>query len=57
MIAVFVNRLGKRLILILCHCIINAPKLVRLYVIHVYKYYGLATTIVSNHGLQFVSTF
>jgi hypothetical protein len=57
MIAVFVDRLGKRLISILYHRTINALKLVRLYVIHVYKYYGPATTIVSNHGPQFVSTF
>jgi hypothetical protein len=50
MIAVFIDRLGKRLILILYYCIINAPKLTRLYVIYVYKYYGPATTIVSNRG-------
>jgi hypothetical protein len=51
MITVFIDRLGKRLILILYYCTVNAPKLTRLYVVHVYKYYGLVTTIVSNRGL------
>jgi hypothetical protein len=51
MITFFVDRLGKRLILILYYRTIDTPKLTRLYVIHVYKYYGLATTIISNRGL------
>jgi hypothetical protein len=51
MITVFIDRLGKRLISILYYRTVDAPKLTRLYVIYVYKYYGLATTIVSNHGL------
>jgi hypothetical protein len=57
MITVFVDRLGKRLISIPCHRTIDAPELARLYVIHVYKYYGPATTIVSDRGPQFVSAF
>jgi hypothetical protein len=50
MITVFVDRLGKRLISILCYRTVDAPKLTQLYVIHVYKYYGLVTTIISDRG-------
>jgi hypothetical protein len=57
MIAVFVDRLGKRPISIPCYRTIDAPELARLYVIHVYKYYGPATTVVSDRGPQFVSAF
>ena len=53
----FVNHLSKRLISVPCYNIINAPGLAQLYVIHVYKYYRLAMTIVSNSGPQFVSAF
>jgi hypothetical protein len=50
MITVFIDRLGKRLISIPCYRTVDAPELTRLYVIHVYKYYGPATTIVSDRG-------
>ena len=53
----FVDRLRKRLISVPCHRTIDAVRLARLYVIHVYKYYGPATTIVSDRGPQFVSAF
>jgi transposase InsO family protein len=56
-IAVFVDRLGKRPISIPCHGTIDALELARLYIIHVYKYYGPATTIVSDRGPQFISAF
>ena len=56
-IAVFVNRFGKRPISIPCYRTVDAPELARLYLIHVYKYYGPATTIVSDCGPQFVSAF
>ena|SRR5438876_551989 len=50
-ITVFVDHLGKRLISVLCHHTIDAPEMAQLYVSHVYRYYRLVTTIVSNHGL------
>jgi hypothetical protein len=56
-IAVFVNRFGKQPISILCYCTINALELAQLYLIYVYKYYRLATTIVLDQGPQFVSAF
>jgi hypothetical protein len=56
-IAVFVDRLGKRPISVPCNRTIDAPGLARLYITHVYKYYGPATTIVSDRGPQFVSAF
>ena len=56
-IAVFVDRLGKRPISVPCHSTIDALGLAQLYLIYVYKYYGPATTIVSDRGPQFVSAF
>src|SRR5579862_3489272 len=56
-IAVFVDRFGKRPISIPCHRTIDAPELARLYIIYVHKYYGPATTIISDRGPQFVSAF
>jgi RNase H-like domain found in reverse transcriptase/Reverse transcriptase (RNA-dependent DNA polymerase)/Integrase zinc binding domain len=56
-IAVFVDRLGKRPISVPCNSTIDAPGLARLYLIYVYRYYGPATTIVSDRGPQFVSAF
>jgi hypothetical protein len=56
-IAVFVDRFGKRPISIPCYSTIDAPELARLYLIHVHKYYGPATTVVSDRGPQFVSAF
>jgi hypothetical protein len=56
-IAVFVDRFGKRPISIPCYCTIDAQELAHIYIIHVYKYYRPATTIVSDRGPQFVSAF
>ena len=56
-IAVFVDRFRKQLILIPYYYIINALELAQLYIIYVYKYYRLATTIVLDQGLQFVLAF
>jgi hypothetical protein len=56
-IAVFVDRFGKRPISIPCYRTIDAQELARIYIIHVHKYYGPATTIVSDRGPQFVSAF
>jgi hypothetical protein len=57
MICVFVDRLGKRLISILCKNTVNAKDLAAMYIQFVYKYYRPATTIISDRGNQFVSEF
>ena len=54
---VFINKLGKRFISIFCKKTVDARTIAQLYLVHVYKYYGLATTIVSDRELQFVSAF
>ena len=57
MVCVFVDRLGKRPISIPCDKTVDARVLAQLYLIHVHKYYGPATTVVSDRGPQFVSAF
>ena len=56
-IAVFIDRLGKRPILVPCYDTIDAPGLARLYMAYVYKYYGPATIIILDRGPQFISAF
>jgi hypothetical protein len=56
-VCVFVDRLGKRPISIPCNKEIDARVLAQLYLIHIHKYYGPATTIVSDRGPQFISAF
>ena len=46
MVCVFVDRLGKRPISVPCNKSVDAQVMAQLYMIHVYKYYRLATTIV-----------
>ena len=50
-VCVFVDRLGKRPISILYNKEIDAWVLAQLYLIYIYKYYGLVTTIVSDYRL------
>ena len=57
MVCVFVDRLGKQPISIPCDKTVDARVLAQLYLIHVHKYYGPATTVVSDRGPQFVSAF
>jgi hypothetical protein len=57
MMCVFVDRLGKRLISIPCNKAVDAKVLAQLYLVYIYRYYRPVTTIVSDHGLQFISTF
>jgi hypothetical protein len=57
MVCVFVDRLGKRPISIPCNKQIDARALAELYLAHVHKYYGPATTVVSDRGPQFISAF
>jgi hypothetical protein len=48
MITLFVNRLGKRPIIILIYNTIIAKQLVPLFVLYVVYYIGIPKTIVSN---------
>ena len=57
MVCVFVDRLGKRPVSIPCNKSVDARALAQLYLIYIHKYYGPATTIVSDRGPQFVSAF
>ena len=57
MVCVFVDRLGKRPISVPCNKSVDARVMAQLYMIHVHKYYGPATTIVSDRGPQFISAF
>jgi RNase H-like domain found in reverse transcriptase/Integrase zinc binding domain len=50
MVCVFVDRLGKRPISIPCNKSVDARTLAQLYLVYVYKYYGPATTVVSDRG-------
>jgi hypothetical protein len=47
---VFVDRLGKRLISVPCDKLVDTRVIAQLYLTHVYKYYGPATTVVSDRG-------
>jgi transposase InsO family protein len=57
MVCVFIDRLGKRPISIPCNKTVDARTMAQLYLVHVHKYYGPATTIVSDRGPQFISAF
>ena len=56
-VCVFVDRLTKRPISILCQKEIDAKGTARLFVDHVYRWVGLPESIVSDRGPQFVSGF
>ena len=56
-VCVFVDRLGKRLISVLCNKEVDTQVLAQLYLIYVHRYYSLATTIVLDHRPQFVLAF
>jgi hypothetical protein len=57
MIAIFVDRLGKRPITIPVRDTITAKQLVPLFLIHVARHVGLPDSITSDRGPQFVSDF
>ena len=57
MVCVFVDRLRKRPISIPCNKEVDARALAQLYLVHVHRYYGPVTTIVSDRGPQFISAF
>ncbi len=57
MVCVFVDRLGKRPISVPYNKTVDARVMAQLYLVHVHKHYGPATTIVSDRGPQFISAF
>jgi hypothetical protein len=55
--AIFVDRLGKRPITILVRDTITAKQLVPLFLTHVVRHVGLPDSITSDRGPQFISDF
>ena len=51
------DQLDKRLILVPYNKLVDIQVIAQLYLIHVYKYYRLTITIVSDCSLQFISVF
>jgi hypothetical protein len=49
-VLVIIDRLSKQAITIPCYKTIDAYEQARLYLMHVYRYYGLPTTILSDRG-------
>ena len=56
-ILVFVDRLGKRPISIPCYKTATAHDLAKMFIYHVYRYYGPPESIVSDRGPQFIADF
>lgn len=56
-ICVFVCRLIKRAIFVRCQDTITSEELAQIYLDNVFRPYGLATSIVSDRGPQFISRF
>jgi hypothetical protein len=56
-ILVFVDRLGKKPILILCYKTSTARELAHYFITYVWRYYGPPDSIVLDRGLQFISDF
>jgi transposase InsO family protein len=56
-ILVIIDRLSKQAITIPCYKTIDAREQARLYLMHVYRYYGPLTTMLSDRGPQFISSF
>jgi hypothetical protein len=57
MVAIFVDRLGKRPITIPVRDTITARELAPLFLVHVIRHVGIPETIVSDRGPQFISDF
>jgi transposase InsO family protein len=57
MVAIFVDRLGKRPITIPIQDTITARELAPLFLLHVIRHVGIPETIVSDRGPQFISDF
>jgi hypothetical protein len=54
---VVIDRLSKQAVSMPCYKTITAKEIARLYITHIYRYYGLLMSIVSDRGPQFVSKF
>jgi hypothetical protein len=52
-----INHLSKQAISILCYKTAIAKNIARLYIYYIYRYYGTAESIISDHSGQFISTF
>ena len=57
MIAIFVDRLSKRLITILVKDMITAKELAPIFLLHIAQYISLLDSITSDQGPQFISDF
>lgn len=57
MVAIFVDRLGKRPITIPVRDTVIAKELAPLFLLHVVRHVGIPDTIVSDRGPQFISDF
>ena len=54
---VIIDRLSKQAISIPCHKTVTAEDMAQMFISHVYRYFGMPQTIVSDRGPQFVSQF
>jgi hypothetical protein len=54
---VVVDRLSKQAISIPCYKEVTVEDMARMYITHIYRYYGPPESIVSDRGPQFVSRF
>jgi hypothetical protein len=56
-ILVIIDRLSKQAIIIPCYKSIIVREQAKLYLTYVYRYYSALTTMLSDRGPQFVSSF
>jgi hypothetical protein len=56
-ILVIIDRLSKQAITILYYKSITIQEQAKLYLIYIYRYYGAPTTMLSDCGPQFISSF
>lgn len=56
-VLVFIDRLSKQAISVPCHKTVTATQMARLYIYHVYRYFGPPETMLSDRGPQFISAF
>jgi hypothetical protein len=54
---VVIDCLSKQAVSIPCHKTITAKEMARLYITHIYQYYGPSMSMISDRGPQFVSKF
>ena len=57
MVAIFVDRLGKRLISVPVRDTVTARDLAQIFITHVMRHVGLPDSITSDRGPQFISDF